>query len=508
MLTIGNDVLRQDLYYIRQLSSGYDELIFTVPLHSNDYSMITEQAIIREEGMEYLVKAIDSSATQAKIKAQINLNAWKAELFPTFTNDSATLAETVAMIIPDGWTYSDEANLAMRRTVALTGVTPLGVLEACRNTYNVTYRFDNKNKVVRLINMAAYTSQGVYASRDFNVTALNYKGKSTDFATRLYAYGANGLSFADINDGKPYVDNFEYSTDVICAYWSDDRYLIKENLLAAAQLKIKELGFPVQSFDCILVDLAKTNPEMYAFLDFSLFSVVTLIDDIKKTRVNHQVVERREYPHYPEKNEVVLSTIAPRITTQLQEVSAEITSSNSALAGKINASSDWMTGGLGGFVFFVLNENKQPIELLISDNGEINAAQNIYKWSSNGLSFTDGGYGGTWVNVATQAGTINGNGKFTFDFLNGTLNVGGILTFDGTNLTVTDDFKVGGGNLARENYSSGDFWVLGIDANGNLSLGSFLCKVLSTSAAETVGNASTRYEVTVQAPTGTPPGNE
>ena len=507
MLTIGDKVLRQDLYYIRQLSTGYDELIFTVPLHSADYSVIAEQAIIREEGMEYLVKAIDCSVTQAKIKAQINLNAWKAELFPTFTNDSATLAETVAMVMPDGWTYADEANLAMRRTVSLTGVTPLDVLEACRTTYNVTFRWDNQNKVVRLIDMAAYESQGVYASRDFNVSALNYKGKSTDFATRLYAYGAGGLSFADINDGKPYVDCFDYSTEIICAYWQDERYTIKENLLAAAKTKVKSMGSPVQSFDCVLVDLAKINPDVYGYLDFSLFSVVTLIDDIKGTRINHQVVERSEYPHYPEKNEVVLSTVAPRITTQLQTVSNEIASSNSALAAQINASSDWLTGGLGGFVFFVLNENKQPIELLIADSSEINNAVNIYKWTQNGLSYSNGGYGGAWVNALTQSGTLNGNGKFTLDFLHGSLNIGGILTFDGANLTVTDDFKVGGANLARTNYDSGDFWVLGVDSNGNLSLGSFLCKVISTNATETANAASTRYQVTVQPPTGTPPTN-
>lgn len=32
--------------------------------------------------------------------------------------------------------------------------------------------------------------------------------------TRLYAVGANGMTFADINGGKPYLEDFTYSKDI------------------------------------------------------------------------------------------------------------------------------------------------------------------------------------------------------------------------------------------------------------------------------------------------------
>ena len=62
-----------------------------------------------------------------------------------------------------------------------------------------------------------------------------------------------------------------------------------------------------RSYECTVVDLAKTNPDMYSFQDFSLFSVIKLIDEIKNISINYQVVEYWEYPFYPEKNVVTLS---------------------------------------------------------------------------------------------------------------------------------------------------------------------------------------------------------
>ena len=70
--------------------------------------------------------------------------------------------------------------------------------------------------------MANGQNLGAFATRDLNLKENNYKGKSTGFITRLYAYGKDGLSFASINGGKAYVENYTYSSRVICGFWKDD----------------------------------------------------------------------------------------------------------------------------------------------------------------------------------------------------------------------------------------------------------------------------------------------
>ena len=562
MLTINGTILQQDEYYIRQLASGYDELIFSVPLYSDDYKLIQEEGVIREQGQEYLVKAIDSSITQAKIKAQINLNDWKAVLYPSFTNLSDTLANTVQQAMysmPEQWTIQDETGFTFRRTVTLLGVTPLQILDDCRNTYGCTFRFDTQHKIIRLINAASYQPQGVYALRDFNLKALNYKCKTTGFATRLYAYGKEGMSFADINDGKPYVDYTEYCQDIICTYWSDERYTIKENLLEDAQAKIKAMGSPQQSFSCNIVDLASTNPEQYAFLDMSLFAVVTLIDDARNIRMNHQVVERQEYPHYPEKNVVTLSTITPRITTQVQEVIAEVNNVNSPLSDRIRSATSWLTGSNGGWVIFQRNEEGQPTEILIMDNPDPDLAQNVWRWNVGGLGFSSSGINGPYGTAITQDGKIvadyiktgkltGSDGRFELDLdgdgenaitmgtvnnvvfrldRNGNLTISGEITATSgeiggfsidsngnlsgvaslqvgsmtlkgntiSGLSSIPQLRLGAGNLSYSNYSGGTIYLLGM-AGGQLQL----CDLTVTESGQ-----STSYAITPVAPGGSPP---
>ena len=45
---------------------------------------------------------------------------------------------------------------------------------------------------------------------------LLYTSDTRSLVTRLYSYGADGMTFASINNGKEYVENTEYSTISKC----------------------------------------------------------------------------------------------------------------------------------------------------------------------------------------------------------------------------------------------------------------------------------------------------
>ena len=167
--------------------------------------------------MSDLIKAIDGGKKPATIKAQIDIDDLKSTMYVPYTNDSATCAATLKSVLPDGWIVIDAAGFTFKRTVELESATAVDVIEACRDIYSVTFRFDNDAKTVTIIDPDAYSPVGSFVSRDLNMKELTYTGKSTDFATRLYAYGADGLTFASINDGKPYIENHTYSDRIICA---------------------------------------------------------------------------------------------------------------------------------------------------------------------------------------------------------------------------------------------------------------------------------------------------
>lgn len=394
-------VLNVDDFYICEKSNGLDELIFNMSIYDDNYPHVLEEAVIEYE-QPYLVKAIDAGANTAKIKCQLNLDALKAELKLGYSNNSATLQQTVDGVLPSGWLFVNSSGSTISRTIE-GNYTPLEVIQQCVNTYGVVFRFDVAAKIVRAYTLSAFQPLGAFASRELNLTEINFKGKSTDFFTRLYAYGKDGLSFADINDGKPYVEYHGYTDKVICAYWQDERYTIKDNLLAAAQAAVKTGGSPDRSYECTVYDLAATNPEMYSWQDFSLFSVVRLIDDIKNITIDYQVVEYWRYPYYPEKNLVTLSSTAPKIQTTVKNIKAEIENPNSSFRQNMQTLIDNMAASIAGYdggnMLITKNSDGKPNGIKIMDTDNEATAEKILWLNLNGITYSHNGANGPYDTV-------------------------------------------------------------------------------------------------------------
>ena len=399
-----------DDYYVKELSSGLDELCFSVSIWSPEYAAIQEESRIREHSdgnpaMDYLVKAIDGGQNTANIKAQIDLDAWRSDFIVPYDSGSETVGTIVSAIAPTGWTVTDNSGMTYKRTIKLDAATPLEVLDACRSTFaGVTFRFNNVSQTVEIIDSAAGQNIGAFATRDLNLKRNDYKGKSTSFATRLYAYGKDGLSFADINNGKPYVENHTYSARVICApVWIDERYTVAANLLQDAQARLDAMAVPQRSFDCDVVDLAAIDPAKYSYLSFPLFTVVGLIDQTRSgAKVDHSVAERWRYPYHPEKNKVVLSTVAPRIQSQMTQIVNAIYNVNSEWsqqnAAAVNALSAAILGAKGGSVRLLDTDNDgEPDTLYIADNADPNAAVNVWRFNYEGWGASQNGYAGPFV---------------------------------------------------------------------------------------------------------------
>ena len=426
MLTIytstGAVPLSCDDYYIKELASGLDELCFSISIWDPEYQAIQEEASIKEESPDgsalYLVKAIDGGSDRASIKCQIDLDEWKSAMVIGYNSGSDTLPHIVAAVAPTGWTVSDNSGIAYARTIQLEAATALVVLEQCRSTFaGCTFRFDNIGKVVEILNMNTGQNIGAFATRDLNLKRNAYKGKSTGFATRLYAYGKDGLSFADINGGKPYVENHTYSDRVICAYWTDERYTIPANLLADAQARLDAMAVPQRSFDCDVVDLAAVDPEKYGFLSFPLFSVAGIIDETRSgSKIDHKVVERWRYPYMPEKNKVVFATVASRIQSQVSQVIQSITNVNSEWnqqqAAFFNALTASILGAKGGAVRLLDTDGDGvPDTLYIADSPDPETAVNVWRFNYLGWGASTNGYNGPFVLGAdfTDGGTLYAN---------------------------------------------------------------------------------------------------
>lgn len=448
--------IANDDYYIRYLASGLDEIVFNVSIRDPVFRYIVEEARIRErDNNYYLIKQIDAGNETAKVVAQIDIDDFKAAMYQKYSNNSATCYSTVLSVLPSGWSIIDYAAKSLKRTIPTSdtskdyNVTAWTVLQDCCNTYSVRFRFNNVQKIVYIIDPDTYVNIGAFATRDLNLKELNYKGKSTDFYTRLYAEGADGMTFASINNNKAYIDNNTYSNKIISYYWKDERYTDKQSLLADATEKLAELAKPSRSYDCDVLDLANTNPERYGFQSFELFNVITLIDDAQERSNDYQIVEKWEYPYYPVNNKVVLSTETPKIQNQVTSLINSVTNPTSTfqqiMQSAIANSTALITGNKGGYVVLHDTDNDGiPDEILIMNTPSIETATKVWRWNSSGLGYSKNGYNGNYGLAMTIDGSIVAdfittgsltanliktgiltdlNGKFSLDMVNGTLSM-------------------------------------------------------------------------------------
>lgn len=426
MLTISNNgeqiPLNFDDYYIQEVYGGKDAAGFTLPLDHPGYQYLFEETplIDTETKQRYLIKAIDEGQTTVNIKAELDLDELSRDMFLNYTNGSDTVVNTISKALPDGWAVQDHAYFNQRRTIELEAATPLDVIDACPDIYNVVFHFDNNARVIHIYNPDSEEISGVFLTDELNLKSVNFKGKSSGFATRLYAKGKDSLTFADINGGKDYVEDFSYSDKVISVYWKDERYTIAENLLADAKKRLKSMAVPQQSYTCGVMDLARArenqegkNDNIYSFLEFELYQNVVLLDRRRNRRITHTVAEIKRYPKYPEKNEVTLSTVAPSIQNSVKSIQTQMekptSTFNQIRQAAIDVATELITGLLGGHYIETKDpETGKPNGWAIMDTDNTETAVNVWRMTEGGFGHSHSGFNGPYDDIAiTIDGKIN-----------------------------------------------------------------------------------------------------
>ena len=485
--------LQVDDYCVRQLADGLDEVIFEIPVYDPIYAMLQEEEQITDRGgQRYLVKQIDAGATSAKVICQLDLDAWKQTLHVEYNSGSKSCLDIVEAVAPSGWTVIDQALYSQRRTIK-GDYTPLEICQTCCSVFKVYIRWDNKLRTVRIIPQTIGDPVGSFATRELNLKEINYKGKSTDFATRIYPYGKDGLTIQGTTiDGATYpyayIDDHSYSDKIISVYWKDERYTVVQNLFDDAKARLAQMAKPVRSYECAIVDLKATNPDKYGPLNFGLFTVALLVDDTKGTSINYQVIERREYPYYPERNEVIFDSAPQKITASVTSIADAVENPNSEfqqiMDAEIALATEWLTNA-DSYVYMVKNANGTIKEILFLDGTQdLSQATHVMRLNSAGLGFSKTGvngrytsafvfddvHGGHLIADVITAGTMSANRVRTGKLVSV---ISGAMTIDLDNGTITlgnKALRITAGNFKLD--ADGNVTITGKLSNGKPSLNS------------------------------------
>lgn len=312
-ILINNDwfpVVDYQNYFIDIDEEGSQSMQFNIALNEI-YHKIVHESIIQDEYNRWLVKSINQLTNSATIICELDMDDWRADYYLRSAEDvklqTKTICDALNYIKPSHWTVVDKSGSKIKRTLDLEKCTAYDLLMRAKSVYDVQYDVDAINKTITIIDPYISIDNGVYVTPELNLTSSSYKGDSKSIVTRLYCYGADDMTFAEINDGKPYVENTSYKGRPICASWTDGRYTNMESLFEDGKKKLAEMAAPVGSYTLDVIDLQKLD-EKYHNLDMVLRSKIhCIIDPEKGIDVEHRVVKKRIYPDAPYQNRITLS---------------------------------------------------------------------------------------------------------------------------------------------------------------------------------------------------------
>lgn len=443
--------------------NGADTITFEIQRKNENHISIAEEVKVDVFGNRFVIKKVDEHSDFTTVNCELDLDDWKAKLNKNFRMTNSTIEQVLLAIVPDGWTrnYESGVDLSKHTTVekqegkAFVAVTSHELLDYVADAFSVVFKFDAINKSITAVNPDSYTSSGEFFMEDLNMTELGYNGDSSDFVTRVYAYGKDGLTFASINNNKEYVENVAYSNKVINYVVTDERYTVKQNLLDYAQRVLNEKCMPQKSYTCSIKNFDG---------DIWLYKIVTIVDQRRKTRVEHQCVKYREYNDHS-LDSITLSSQAPSIEKIVKSnsktandlIEAQRTTIYDLIQQEVDAATALITGNQGGYFKWIYDDDGKPIELVnLGDSKDINTAQQVWRWNQNGLGHSNNGYNGTYGLALTKDGKINAT-MITTGVLNagviraGVLaDVNNITTFnleDGTLSIKKGSINLGGGNF-------------------------------------------------------------
>ena len=321
-----------ETFCVTKSYGGMLSLQFDVNINHPLYPYLREETRLEYDGQYYLIKGVNerTSAKICTINAELDLTGLENKIYGSKTWTTESFANFSRDILSGtGWTMVNADLVSRRTTTEAQDQTPRQLLEHSTNStsYGTCYEYDTMNRRITCIKPENNTSPtGCYFTDELNLSELTFKGSSSGLVTKLYPIGKDGLTIKSVNNGKDYIENYSYTSKVVCQIWRDERYTNAQSLCDDAVVKLAALAKPERSYTCKVIDLAKTNPEVYGtILRFKLYDVITLVDRIRNSRIDHRIVEIKEYPANHALDTVTLSSIAGRVTGKITELNSRVT---------------------------------------------------------------------------------------------------------------------------------------------------------------------------------------
>ncbi len=326
---IGRIVKYKDCKIESDLSTADKTLSFTYMANTHN---LENEYYIQTKDDEYVVKEVNETSDGFPgIVAALNMEDLEGKSWEIFSVTDTTIDAAARLVLTGtGWTIGT-CNVTKKRNAGMVHVSSREVIQNLCTAFMCEVKFDTINKKISFYEKRG-DDKGVYFLSGLNLKKLTKKSTSYDYYTQIIPIGSNGLTIEKENNGKNYLENYQYSDKKLQYIWKDESYTDARALMEDAELKLEDISKPEKSFSANVRDLAAQKEE-YKILSYQIGDTITIIDKYTKTREKQRITKLTEYPQEPGKNTCELANTSLTFTEMQDKVQAAADIINYTVAG-------------------------------------------------------------------------------------------------------------------------------------------------------------------------------
>lgn len=308
----------KDRKIVKTLDSGDRELSFKYPSDGEMVDRLKEEYYIRTKDDEYVIRKKKTGAQFNEYTAQLNVEELEGAVFPYgFESKEQTIRACLEFAFEGtGWKVG-VCQITKKRTINKDEETNAWkVLQDCLSTYRTECKINSLTKTIDIYEQIG-SDRGRYFIEGLNLKKLTVTSDTYDFYTRLIPLGKDGIGIEWL--GKPYLENYQYSSKIKTYVWSDERYTNTTSLIEDGIAKLDEMSKPYVAYAADVIDLARQSEKYSSVFDYDIGDTVWMISRKTRTKEKQRIVKLTEYPESPQKNTVELSNATKTFTEVQQE---------------------------------------------------------------------------------------------------------------------------------------------------------------------------------------------
>ena len=324
----------KDRKIVKTLDSGDKELTFKYPSDGKQVDILKEEYYIRTKEDEYVIRKRKTGTQFNEYTAQLNVEELEGAVFPYgFESKEQTIRACLEFAFEGtGWKVG-VCQITKKRTINKDEETNAWkILQDCLSTYRTECKINSLTKTIDIYEQIG-SDRGRYFIEGLNLKKLTVTSDTYDFYTRLIPLGKDGIGIEWL--GKPYLENYQYSSKIKTYVWSDERYTNTTSLIEDGIAKLDEMSKPYVTYAADVIDLARQSEKYSSVFDYDIGDTVWMISRKTRTKEKQRIVKLTEYPEAPQNNTVELSNA----TKTFAEVQQEATDQAKSEAIKIANSS-------------------------------------------------------------------------------------------------------------------------------------------------------------------------